>query len=192
MFNYNWEPVFGYKIDEAKSLFFDAGPVVRALDVASHKVLSRFGAMVRRTARTSIRKPPAKTLRSMTDQERANFRRAQAIAKRRGLPPPKRPTVDRGSPPGKPPYDRTGFLRQFIWFGYDATERSVVIGPALLNRGSGAPETLEYGGTTTISTGASAARRDRRVAIAARPYMGPAEKKEEPKLPGMWRDSIKA
>ena len=52
-------------------LFFDAPAVTNALDKAARKVLSRFGAYVRRTARTSIRKSkkisePGKPPRSHT------------------------------------------------------------------------------------------------------------------------------
>ena len=39
-----------------KLLFFDSKPIVSSVDKASRKVLSRFGAFVRRTARQSIRK----------------------------------------------------------------------------------------------------------------------------------------
>jgi len=52
------------------------------------------------------------------------------------------------SPPGKPPTNRTGTLKRFIFFGYDVTRESVLIGPALLSGKKGdAPSVLEYGGT---------------------------------------------
>jgi hypothetical protein len=41
---------------EIKQLFFDSPKVVRAVDRTTRRVLSRFGAFVRRTARSSIRK----------------------------------------------------------------------------------------------------------------------------------------
>ncbi|HOM77081.1 MAG TPA: hypothetical protein PLE88_11240, partial [Anaerohalosphaeraceae bacterium] len=37
-------------------LFFDSPKVIRAVDKSTRKVLSRFGAFVRRTAKQSIRK----------------------------------------------------------------------------------------------------------------------------------------
>lgn len=52
------------------------------------------------------------------------------------------------SPPGKPPSSHSGKLKRFIFFGYDKTKRSVVVGPVRLtgkNKGD-APELLEYGG----------------------------------------------
>ena len=95
----------------------------------------------------------------------------------------------RPAPPGSPPSSHTGLLKKFIFFGYDADARSVVIGPARLDRrGRGdAPSLLEHGGSTTLK------RRGKRfqVAYRARPYMGPAFEKEQPKLPAMWRDSVR-
>ena len=95
----------------------------------------------------------------------------------------------KASPPGSPPSSHTGLLKKFIFFGFDPDAKSVVIGPARLDkRGRGdAPSLLEHGGATTL------VRRGKRerAAYAARPYMGPAFEKEQPKLPAMWRDSVK-
>ena len=138
---------------EIKQLFFDRQAVISRVDPATRKVLSKFGAFVRRTAKGSIR------------------RRRKA------------------STPGTPPSSHTGLLKKFIFFGYDADASSVVIGPTRLDRrGQGeAPSLLEYGGQTTL------VRRGKRerAAYRARPYMGPAFDKEQPKLPAMWRDSVK-
>ena len=138
---------------EIKQLFFDRAAVTSRVDPSTRKVLSKFGAFVRRTAKGSIR------------------RRRKA------------------APPGSPPSSHTGLLKKFIFFGYDPDQRSVVIGPTRLDRrGQGeAPSLLEYGGQTTL------VRRGKRerVTYRARPYMGPAFEKEQPKLPAMWRDSVK-
>lgn len=135
-----------------KQFFFDKKAVRSRVDRTTRRVLSRFGAYVRRTARSSIRR------RKKT------------------------------SSPGSPPSSHTGLLRRFIWFGYEPSKRSVVIGPARLTQnGRGqAPELLEHGGTTSLQ------RRGKRVRanIRKRPFMGPAFAKEQPKLPAMWRDSI--
>ncbi|MDR1611876.1 MAG: hypothetical protein LBT97_03725 [Planctomycetota bacterium] len=136
-----------------KQLFFDRQAVISKVDAATRKVLSRFGAFVRRSAKSAIRK-----------------RRQPA-------------------PPGSPPSSHTGLLKKFIFFGYDADARSVVIGPARLggNGRGDAPPLLEYGGTATL------VRRGKRkqVVYRARPYMGPAFEKEQAKLPAQWRDSVK-
>lgn len=87
------------------------------------------------------------------------------------------------SKPGKPPKNVTGLLRDFIFFSYEKNNRSVVIGPTKLNQNTGAPAILEYGGITRRGWG----RNRRSVFIAARPYMQPAFKKNQPKLPALWR-----
>lgn len=133
--------------------FFDQRAVRRRLDKATRRVLSRFGAFVRRTARSSIRKRK------------------------------------RASRPGQPPSSHTGLLKRFIFFGYDRGRDSVVIGPQRLGqRGRGqAPSLLEYGGVARLQRGG----KRQRARVASRPYMGPAFEKEKPKLPAMWRNSVR-
>ena len=139
-----------------KQMFFDRDKVRKRTDAGTRRVLSRFGAYVRTTAKHSIRKRK------------------------------------RISDPGEPPSSHTGLLRRFIFFGYDRDRRSVVIGPMRLNQKVGdAPAALEYGGTSTVVEGLRRRRRKRHIRIAARPYMGPAFEQEKPKLPAMWRDSVK-
>ena len=149
--------MIGFRIDQFKGLFFDSKKVLDATSRAERKVLSRFGAYVRRSARSSIRKRK------------------------------------KASEPGKPPSSHTGLFKRFLLFAYDPGRKSVVIGPARLDRKVGsAPRALEHGGRTQVV----AKRRGRRVirttTIRARPFMGPAFEKEKPKLPAMWRDSIRA
>jgi len=139
-----------------KQMFFDRKAVTSAVDRATRKVFSRFGAFVRRGAKSSIRKRK------------------------------------RISTPGEPPSSHTGLLKRLIYFGYDRQRRSVVIGPQRLNQKIGdAPEALEYGGVSTVVEGLRSRRKKRRVRIQARPYMGPAFQKEQPKLPAMWAGSVK-
>ena len=138
---------------DIKKMFFDRKAVIGKVDKATRKVLSRFGAFVRTTARSSIRK-------------------RKKIA-----------------PPGSPPSSHTGLLKKFIFFGYEPARNSVVIGPVRLSRKPGdAPHALEHGGKSTVVGGN---RKKRRVKIAARPFMGPAMAKEKPKLPAMWRGSVR-
>jgi len=141
---------------DLKAIFFDRKAVRSAVDRTARRVLSRFGAFVRRAAKSSIRKRK------------------------------------RASAPGEPPSSHTGLLKQFIFFGYDRDRRSVVTGPQRLNQKVGdAPAALEHGGVSTVVEGLRGKRRKRRVRIRARPYMGPAFEQERPKLPAMWRDSVK-
>lgn len=92
------------------------------------------------------------------------------------------------SPPGGPPYSHVGVLRSLIFFSYDAGRQSVVIGPTLSKRPSGAPANLEYGGEADIP-----GRRGKvsRATIRPRPFMGPAFEAEKPGLPAMWSNSVR-
>ncbi|MEI8197013.1 MAG: hypothetical protein WCI73_14030, partial [Phycisphaerae bacterium] len=54
------------------------------------------------------------------------------------------------SAPGQPPSSHTGLLRQFLWFAYDDTTDSVVIGPVATSKGGVVLELLEKGGVTTV------------------------------------------
>jgi len=148
--------MIGLGVDQAKGLFFDSKKVQSATTKAERRVLSRFGAYVRRSAGSSIRKRK------------------------------------RTSAPGQPPSSHTGLLNQFIFFAYEPRRRSVVIGPVRLNHKSGeALPALEHGGPVRIVAGRRGRRRSRAVMIRKRPFMGPAFEQEKPKLPAMWRDSIR-
>ncbi len=158
---------------KVKNLFFDGQRVKSAVDRARRRVLSKAGAFVRRRAKSSIRrrKDPA--------------------------------------PPGKPPSSHVGLLRRLIFFSYDPRGDSVVIGP-VRRSDSDAPHTLEFGGRVKtrkatrvrVKAGRDKSgrfKKDRIVKVSAgtvmtyrpRPYMGPALKAEEPKLPRMWANSVK-
>ncbi len=142
----------GMSFDKMKSMFFDRKAVAGAVDRATRKVLSKFGAFVRTTAKHSIRK-------------------------RKGA-----------SPPGSPPSSHMGLLKRLIFFGYDTTRKSVVIGPAPLRASVEAPPLLEYGGRARRKT-----RKGKSVMATyrSRPFMGPAFEKEKPKLPALWANSVK-
>ena len=143
--------MIGMKLNQAKELFFDRAAVTNAVDRAERKVLSRFGAFVRRGARSSIRK-------------------RKSVSK-----------------PGAPPSSHTGLLKRNIFFVYEPDRSNVVIGPIQLNSGTDAPALLEHGGSATRR------RRKKRVRMTyrPRPFMGPAFEREKPKLPQMWRDSVR-
>jgi hypothetical protein len=97
------------------------------------------------------------------------------------------------SAPGSPPHSQTGILRESIYFAWDGRKRSVVIGPARLNKPAPAgparttAELLEKGGRVRRKR-----RRKRRVLhYRARPYMGPALEKVKDKLPSKWANSVR-
>ncbi len=96
--------------------------------------------------------------------------------------------------PGQPPRSHEGSLRRLILFGFDRASESVVIGPARLNRPGDAPNILEFGGRATVTRTRRDGKRvmtSKRVRIAARPYMGPALKKELPNIPKAWANSVR-
>lgn len=168
------KPLMGFK--QAKALFFDRKAVVDATDKATANVLSKFGAFVRQRAKSSIRRPGA-------DRDAPKIRNAQGRLVFRRL---------RVSKPGSPPFSHTGLLKNFIFFTYDPLARSVVIGPTLINKPTGAPEALEYGGVVKAPWWwKSGKNKLGRIKIDARPYMRPAFEAERPKLPQMWKDSIR-
>jgi len=146
-----------------KQMFFDTKAVTSRVDAAARKVLSKFGAFVRRGAKSSIRK------------------RKRASAP--GEPPSSHTGLLKkfiffG-------YDRQ---RRSVVIGPQRLNQKVGDLPA---GQAGAPAALEYGGTSTVVEGLRRQRRKRRIRIAARPYMGPAFEQEKPKLAAMWRDSIR-
>lgn len=128
-------------------------------------------------------------------------------------------TRKKASQPGRPPSSHTGILKGYLFFAYEPSRRSVVIGPAKTNqvffRMDGTPvtglvpEVLEYGGAIRILEVLKYGRwqradlrskrrlaglktRLRTVTIAPRPYMNPALRAEAPKFPLFWRDAVKA
>jgi hypothetical protein len=175
------------RLDAAKKQFFDRAKVLRAMDRAQHRALSKAGAYVRQRARTSIRRPRQASLADLSPEQRAAYERAVLLAARRGLPRPKRPLA--ASRPGEPPRTPTGILKRSIVFVYDGARKTVLIGPYALNKGTGAPRTLEYGGTTRIERGDGS----RTVTIAPRPYMRPALAAEiaAGKIRDAFRDTVR-
>jgi hypothetical protein len=92
------------------------------------------------------------------------------------------------SPPGTPPYSHVGLLRKSILFAYDPQRQSVVIGPTLTKEESQAPRLLEHGGDAVLEEEGGKARH---VRYRPRPFMQPALEGEKPKLPALWRDSVR-
>lgn len=170
-----------------KQQFFDRKKVINAIDRTTRRALSRFGAYVRTRAKQSISSRGRQMrLDEMTTQQRRRYHIAVERAKQESRRKPRRPTAP--SAPGKPPRSHTGLLKRFIFFGYEPRRRGVVIGPARLNQkaevdGFTVPELLEEGGDVVVD----GAHRH----YAARPFMGPAFRKELPGLPQRWREAVR-
>jgi hypothetical protein len=129
-----------------------------------------------------------KVLRAVDQAKRAVLSKAGAfirqtarnlIRKRKG-----------SAPPGQPPSSHEGSLRRLIYFGYDPTSDSVVVGPVGF-RNSPAPHALEFGGQTEVKRRRRGKVVRSRVTIKERPFMGPALEKERPSLPKRWANSVR-
>ena len=191
---------------EMKKWFFDTRWAKVAVDKTARTVLSKFGAFVRTSARSSI--PSSNTV------------------SRPGQPPhshigaPRRAVNRHRKANGAAPIKGGRQGIKDIWFAWDQGHKSVVVGAIKYNmlsfgtRGEvlhgTLPEILEYGGDIGLMEhqrpGVDSWRRidfrfarrryaghkvrRRTVHIAARPYMVPALTREKPKLPGMWADAI--
>jgi hypothetical protein len=165
--------VLGFKVDAAKGFFFDRERVMKAADAATRRNLSRFGAFVRTRARTSIKygkksSAPGSPPHGHRTLSRTKTNRAGQVKKQSVSP-----------------------LREFLFFVFDPSARSVVIGPARLNGVLGdAPHALEHGGESAVATGRRGAP-TRRVVVRARPFMRPAFAAELPGLDKLWKDSVR-
>jgi hypothetical protein len=176
------------KIAKFQNGFFDRLAVTKSVEEATRKALSKAGAFVRQSAKTSLR-----------------YRNK---ASKPGQPP----SVHRGSTiKGR----SVSLLKEMIFFAYDARTRSVVIGPALLNSaasftrrtGKSVPQILEEGGEIKIVevfhrgrwkpasvVGSAKARslpqRLTGAKIEARPFMVPAMVKNINVFPGLFKSSM--
>jgi hypothetical protein len=92
------------------------------------------------------------------------------------------------SKPGLPPSSHLDFVRQFTFFAYDPAAKSVVIGPAKLNRRN--PDTL-----VALETGGAFSRmfkgRRTQAHYQARPHTKPAFDVELKKMPMAFKDQVK-
>jgi hypothetical protein len=184
--------MIGIKLDKSKFLFDKQGKqrIFAGVDKVQARNLSKNGGMIRTTARRSMR------------------RRKKASAP--GTPP--------SAHTKSPQFPRGPLLKDRLFFQYDSGTRSVVVGPEKLG-GSRAPGVLETGGMVRtvrivrkagkpLSPKALAAFKRKRDAgtlpprkkpqtvtgmarVAARPFMSPALKQNEPRLAGVWANTVK-
>lgn len=168
---------------KAKDFFFDRALVASLIAKANKGPLSRAGAMVRQSARQSMKYRPYRT------------------KKRRNKTKPSRP----GQPPFHHIRDKQGFNLRKIFFAYDPAHASTVVGPVRSNRTVGSitgAAAHEYGKTKVIrqptkrryykhSRSQVVTMRRVTAKYPARPYMRPALAKNAPKFPALWRDSVR-
>ena len=139
-------------IRTAKDNFFDAPLVLRRADAARKRNLTRLGAFVRTKAITLL-------LRHYVGRNFGAHSRVRD--KHKG----------ESAPPGQPPYAHLGDIAKFLFFGWDAPTKTVVVGPALLNKAAPALKELEEGGAATIAVSRGGSR-NRHVRPAAGDELG--------------------
>ena len=190
------KPLVNIKVTQ---LFFDRPRVTRAVDRAKRQALSKSGAAIRVNAKRAM-EASARVGRiaesSLPKDLRERRMRVNKIRSKKGqrrLRP-----LRKSSRPGEAPAaPRSSPLNKLTFFSYDPRSDSVVVGPVGF-RNSTAPNTLEFGGRATVTRRRRRPRNDgkrviesRRVRIEARPYMGPALKKELPGIPRAWSNSVR-
>ena len=142
-------------------MFFDRPAVLGAVDKATRRVLSKFGAYVRRTARQSIRKrkgisKPGHPPSSHTGLLKQFIFFAYEPNRRSVVIGPER-LGGRGEAPPALEYGGPSHTIDYLYPGGNSRRRKV----------------------------------HRPITVRPRPYMGPAFAKETPTLPQMWRDSVR-
>lgn len=153
-----------------KSFFFDRKEITQKLDPETRKALSKFGAFVRRTSKSSLKygDKPSPVGKPPTVHRSQGFTRKKKV---------KGQVVQQPSSP----------MRELIFFSYDPTTRSVVVGPTLGGSKSSAPEMQEHGGTNVIAVDGV-----RKIAhYRPRPFMRPAFDKELAKVEGYFMNILK-
>ena len=151
--------MIGMKI---RHMFFDRKPVIDAVDKATRRVLSRFGAFVRQTAKKSIRS------RQKTSEPGKPPSSHSGLLKR---------FIFFGYSPA----------RRSVVIGPERLGGRGEAPPAL--EYGGPSDAIDY--VYPKERGSRRKKVHRAVMIKARPFMGPAFEKEKPNLPQMWRDSIR-
>lgn len=164
-----------------KNNFFDRKDVQRRVEKMKFNAMRRFGALVRKVAQRSLRyakpgvhskpgEPPKVHTSANYTRVRINKKTGKAI--RKAVSP----------------------LRDLIFYSFDQSRGSVVIGPVgfkTKNR-TPAPQVLEHGGQVLsypargFTLGPLANRRVPRK-VASRPFMWPAAREQMPKFPELFR-----
>lgn len=90
------------------------------------------------------------------------------------------------APPGTPPRVHAGQLKDLLYFGFDTSKATVVIGPVKFGDGE-APGLLEFGGTAQRKGRDGKSHTE---TYRGNPFMQPALDENIPKLPDLWANSV--
>lgn len=147
--------------------------MLRKVGVARARILGEFGRQVRRAAQASLKYADGPS----TPGNPPHAHRTRTVKR-----------TSRST--GKTRTRTVSLLRDLLFYSYDSTSRSVVIGPEKAHTntvGDNAASALEYGGKSTIINHGKTVD----VTIRERPFMRPALRDEQSKLPPMWANSIR-
>jgi len=160
-------------VKAARGNFFDRPGVLSATDRTTRKNLSKFGAFLRAAIRTRLKYGEDISQPGGSPVIHKTMSRPGKVSAKTGKT---------GKPQSVSP------LRELVFFAYDESRKSVVVGPARLQGKPGnAPAALEYGGPSVIKDGDGT----RTVTIRPRPYLAPSFEQVKKELPGIWAGSIK-
>lgn len=170
-----------FKVDIAKNFFFDRPLVMRAVDAARKRVLSKFGAFIRRTAKGLIRKrkkssPPGKPPSSHTGVLREFIYFAFDPAVDSVVIGPAKTNQVFFADSGRPV---TGTVPSVLEFGGHVNQLDWFV-PSLGWRRADLRRVRRSGRKTRM----------RKIEIAARPFMQPALEENLPKFPSLWSESV--
>lgn len=161
-----------------KESFFDRSAILRAVDAATVRNLSKAGRFVQVDAQRSqkpkkpgVYSPPGTPPYSHVEWKR---RRENRQRKKAGQEPLRSGQGFRG-------------LRQ-IYFVYEPTRQGVIVGP-VSETGGKVTQLMEFGGSGRIWNPRT--KRHEMRSYAARPFMRPAFNRTIVKLAPLWRDSIR-
>lgn len=184
----------GKSIAQWKALFFDRRAVQAAADAGRLRALRRFGAVVRRTAQTSMR-----------------YRKGPSAP---GTPPSAHKSKQLAALKKLGRAKHNGaLLRELLFYAYDPKTRSTVVGPlGFKARGTPIPQLHEFGGERQAYKGETMAVKNpagrdekgrfysrgvhlvklagKTLRYPARPFMGPALKKSLPRFAASFKGTV--
>lgn len=180
---------FGLKLVQQKGGFFDRLKVISAMSDASRRALNQCGALVRKTAQFSMRYAPSGASAKTAAKTPYSTPGNPPFAHQR-----KKSTII--NPDGSKVVTEKGFgplLRKLLFYSYDASRKSVVVGPS--NLGTGVPKLHEFGGTKQASrfkmVAGNLVRTPYQAKYPPRPYMRPALEKCRNQFAKFWKNSIR-
>lgn len=165
--------------------FFDRKAVIEAVGRAAAKVIGEYGRRVRKRAQASLQYAEGPSAPGSPP----HAHRSRQIARRSR----KTGQVKLSKRTGKALKRSVSFLREFLFYQYDPSTKSVVVGPERLATtiDPAALPALEYGGSARIRSGSPNEPVIRTANIPARPFMRPADAAERPGLMNLWKDSVR-